>query len=137
MELTLAEQLELEGYRKFFDSLVLQKYPDTVITRWTDEVEENDITFTEEQDKIYFDRLAEIEKEFEGTEMFKRYDELLDKEIAGGLDECLNIIKQQVIDEAAKKGRNVTMQDMDRLIEQERAKYKNFQQYLRDNNLLN
>lgn len=131
------EILELEHYRRFFDKKLLEKYPDTLITRHSDFNKEiKGVKFTDEQDKIYFDRLAEIEKEHEGTEMYKRFDELQDIEITEGLTDCLNIIKQKVIDELSTKGIYTTMYELDKIIEQERAEFKQFLQYLKDNNLL-
>ena len=81
------EQIELESLKALFDELLLKKYPGTRITRFEINFPTNEVE--EEQDRIYFERLEEIIDVFRGTELFDRYDELLDMQMEF---DCLEII---------------------------------------------
>jgi len=81
------EQMELESLKALFDELLLKKYPGTRITRFELDFPTNVVE--EEEDRIYFERLEEIIDVFRGTELFDRYDELLDMQMEF---DCLEII---------------------------------------------
>jgi len=81
------EQIELESLKALFDELLLKKYPGTRITRFEIDFPTNVVE--EEEDRIYFERLEEIIDVFRGTELFDRYDELLDMQMEF---DCLEII---------------------------------------------
>jgi uncharacterized protein YutD len=91
VRITKNEMVELESYRSLFDELLLKQYPNTVITRFNlsfpNTVEE------QTQDELYFKRLEEVIDWFNGTDLFNRYDELLDKFIDTNVADVIDLME--------------------------------------------
>jgi hypothetical protein len=122
-KMTETEELELNSLASYFDRLMLERYPNTIITR---EMTLEDCNCEEKElellDEIYAKRLDEITTEYKDQFLVERMYDLYEvkandlSEISFGLNEELNDYTRDNMQEIEQEKKRITKEITDSII---------------------